>query len=50
MNEPRYNGVAVTSAGHMQITCTLLQTDKHASTLTLNSYRPDAHTDAQPAV
>jgi len=33
---------------HMQITCTSLQTDNHASTSSLNFYRPDALPDAQP--
>jgi len=32
---------------HMQIICTLLQTDNHASTSSLNFYRPDALPDAQ---
>jgi len=27
---------------HMEIICTLLQTDNHASTLPLSFYRPDA--------
>jgi len=35
---------------HMQIICTLLQTDNHSSTSSLNFYRPDAPTDAQPTV
>jgi len=35
---------------HMQIICTLLQTDNYASTSSLNSYRPDAVPDAQPTV
>jgi len=30
---------------HMQIICTSLQTDNHASTSSLNFYRPDAFTD-----
>ena len=33
---------------HMQIICTLLQTGKHASTLPLSVYRPDALPAAQP--
>jgi len=33
---------------HMQIICTLLQTDNHASTLPLNFYRLDALPAAQP--
>jgi len=33
---------------HTQITCTSLQTDNHASTSSLNIYRPDALPDAQP--
>jgi len=35
---------------HMQIICTLLQTDNHASKLLLDFYRPDALPDAQPTV
>jgi len=35
---------------HMQIICTLLQTDNHASTSPPNFYRPDAVPDAQPTV
>jgi len=33
---------------HMQIICISLQTDNHASTSPLSSYRPDALPDAQP--
>jgi len=34
---------------HMQIICTSLQTDNHASTSSLNFFhRPDALPDAQP--
>jgi len=33
---------------HMQITCTSLQTDKHAITSPLSFYRPDALPVAQP--
>jgi len=33
---------------HMQITCTSLQTDNHASTSPLSFYRPDALPAAQP--
>jgi len=32
---------------HMQIICTLLQTDNHASTSSLNFYRPYVLPDAQ---
>jgi len=35
---------------HMQIICTSLQTDNHASTSSLNFYRPDALPDDQAAV
>jgi len=35
---------------HMQITCTLLRTDNHASTSSLSFYRLDALSAAQPAV
>jgi len=33
---------------HMQIICTSLQTDNHASTSSLSFYRPDALPDTQP--
>ena len=33
---------------HMQIICTLLQTDNHASTSPLSLYRPDALPVTQP--
>jgi len=33
---------------HMQIICTLLQTDNHATTSPLSFYRPDARPAAQP--
>jgi len=32
---------------YIQIICTMLQTDNHASTSSLNFYRPDALPDAQ---
>ena len=35
---------------HVQIICTLLQTDNHACTSALMFYRPDALPDAQPTV
>jgi len=35
---------------HMQIICTLLQTDNHTNTSSLNFYRPDALPYAQPTV
>jgi len=35
--------------GHMQV-CTLLQTDNHTNTSSLNFYRPDALPAAQPTV
>jgi len=35
---------------YMQMICTSLQTDNHASTSSLNFYRPDAGLDAQPTV
>jgi len=34
----------------MQFICTLLHTDNHGSTSSLNFYRPDALSDAQPTV
>jgi len=36
--------------GHMQAICTSLQTDNHTNTLSLNIFRPDALSDAQPTV
>jgi len=44
----RDNGVAVHQLDHMQIICTPLQTDNHASTSPLSFYRPDALPAAQP--
>jgi len=35
---------------HMQTICTLLQTDNHTNTSSLNFYRPDALPDIQPTV
>jgi len=35
---------------HRQITCTLLQTDNHTSTSSINFHMPDTHPDAQPTV
>jgi len=35
---------------HVQITCTSLQADNHASTSSLNFYRRDALPDARPTV
>jgi len=35
---------------HMQIICTSLQTDNHASTSPLSFYRPDSLPDTQPTV
>jgi len=35
---------------HMQIICTLLETDNHASTSSLNIYMLDAFPDTQPSV
>jgi len=35
---------------HMQVICTSLQTGNHASTSSLDTYRPDAVADAQPTV
>jgi len=52
-NEARDDGVAVASAGvldHMQIICTFLRTDNHASISALIFYRPDALPDAQRTV
>jgi len=35
---------------HMKVICTLLQTDNHAITSSLNFYRLDARPDAKPTV
>jgi len=35
---------------HMKTICTLLQTDNHINTPSLNFYKPDASPDAQPTV
>jgi len=35
---------------HMQIICTLLQTDNHAKTLSPIFYKPDTLPDARPTV
>ena len=35
---------------HMQTICTLLRTDNHTNTPSLNVYRPDVLPDAQPTV
>ena len=35
---------------HVHTICTLLQTDNHTNTSSLNFYRPDALSDAQPTV
>jgi len=52
-NESRDDGVAVASAGpfanHLHL-APRLQTDNHASTLSLNFYRPDVLSDAQVTV
>ena len=45
-----YDGVAVHRLDHMQIICTMVQTDKHASTSPLSFYRPDALVADQPTV
>ena len=44
--------VAVTSAGpyHLQIICTSIQTDNHASTSPLSFYKRDTHPTTQPTV
>jgi len=50
-NEATDDGVVEASAAvldHMQITCTSLQTDNHASTSSLNFYSPDDLPDPQP--
>jgi len=47
-NEARDDGVAVASAGTVQIIYTLLQTDNHASTSPLGFCRLDALPAAQP--
>jgi len=53
LNEARDNGVLRRQwhqLDHMQTICTLLQTDNHTSTSSLNVYRLDALPDAQPRV
>jgi len=48
-NEARDDGMTMASAGqYMQITCTSLQTDNHASISSLNVYMLYAFPDAQP--
>jgi len=53
LNEARDDGVLGRQwhqLDHMQTICTLLQTDNHTSTSSLDFYRPAALPDAQPAV
>jgi len=53
LNEARDDGVLGRQwhqLDHMQTICTLLQTDNHTNTSSLNLYRPDALPDAQPTV
>ena len=42
--------MVVASAGPYATICTSLQTDNHTNTSSLNFYRPDALSDAQPTV
>jgi len=49
-NETRDDGWQWHELGHMQTICTSLQTDNHASTQSVNFYRPDAFPDAQPTM
>jgi len=46
--EQEMTGWQCNQLGHMQIICTSLQTDNHASTSPLSFYRPDALCAAQP--
>ena len=53
LNEARDDGVwgwQWHQLDHMQTICTLLQTDNHTNTSSLNFYRPDALPDTQPTV
>ena len=53
LNEARDDGVLGWQwhqLNHMQTICTLLQTDNHTNTSSLNFYRPYALPDAQPTV
>ena len=51
LNEARADGTLGSSEwhqlDHMQTVCTLLQTDNHTNTSSLNFYRPDALSDAR---
>jgi len=49
-NEARDDGWQWRQLDHMQIICTSLQTDNHASIPSLNFYRLDALPDTQPTV
>ena len=49
-NEARDGGWQWHQLNHMQIICTLLQTDNHASTSPLSFYRPATLPAAQPTV
>jgi len=49
LNEARDSEWQWHQLGHMQV-CALLQTDNHASTLSLSFYRPEALPAAQPTV
>jgi len=50
INKARDDGVAVASAGHMQLISTSLQADNHANTSSLNFYRSDTLPDTQPTM
>jgi len=53
LNEARDDGVLGMQwhqLDHVQTICTSLQTDNHTNTPSLNFYRPDALSDAQPTV
>ena len=53
LNEARDDGVLGWQCyllDHMQTICTLLQTDNHTNTSSLNVYRPDALPDAPSTV
>jgi len=51
LNEERDDGVwgwQWHQPDHMQTICTLIQTDNHTNTSSVNFYKPDALPDAQP--
>jgi len=49
-NEGRDDWMQQHQPDHLQITCTLLQTDNHAYTSSIKFYRLNALSDTQPTV